>query len=1084
MVTEPSATYLILGPTTVAVGSRAVDLGSPQRRGVLARMILAPGRSLSVDALARALWGERLPPTARKAVQVQISKLRQVLPDGAIQTSAAGYSLHVDAADTDLGRFEQLVRTAQDQPDAASRSVELHRALALWRGPALADVADLPFAGGEAARLEELRQQALDARFRADLELGDHARIVAELEGLVGLHPEREPLWEHLMRALYALGRQADALRAYERARSHLNEDLGLEPGPSLQALQLAVLRHDDELLPRPPVTPAPAAGPRPAPARSKHAAPALVGREPEMEVLRAAIERSAAEQVGTLVVVEADEGFGKTALLTAIAEEVSSSATVLSTRSREDHAAPYAPWVEVLDQLGATEVRSLLDGWTDQNQTGEWRRNQLFHGVGANIAQAAAGRPVVLLLDDAHWADEGTTRLLLHVLAETSAERVTTIIAWRPREVKVGVPAVALAEHVAKRRAPRVALGALDETDIGTLLERQRGDAAPAAADLPKRIFEVTSGVPLFVEDVITSAAADDRPLDGDIAQIPETARSITVRRLTGAGEVATEVAKAASLLAEPISLDVLPDLVPELSVEVVLDGVDRLVEYGLLRETPAGPTFVHATFRSAVRDSIPAGRRLVLHANAFHRLALEPVPAAALAQHAEDGGRLVPPADAAAALDRAGREAGDRGAFVDASRFFEREVALAPEPVRAAALLHHADALWRAGDLATAKAVASSVADLRAARPDLVPDDALARAVGLHGTIGAGFGPDPSSIALASAALGALVDPTARGRCAVALAYHQAAWGAPSTVVEAALTQARQELPDPCPDDLMDEVAFTDGLANLRSPDLDDRRDHAHLLADRGRARQDLRSVGRGLRLLCMAHLSAGDLESVEEDATELETVAIRTGSWMYQSDVLRCRSAVALARNDLDGLRGCIAELDRLAADPLAGWVFVGTQRLLLSHAEGDLTTALHFVDAVRTALPPQGAWQTDRMLADLYRIRLLFEMGEPDQARGELDELAPWKELHLSCCRRYPSELALMSTAVASAGRADVAAQLLPLVEPFRGQQVVLGWGEGLIGSFEDCWRSLDVLAGAGAGAGTVEPDARPADQPLA
>ncbi|WP_426574929.1 AAA family ATPase [Aquihabitans sp. McL0605] len=800
------------------------------------------------------------------------------------------------------------------------------------------------------------------------------------------------------------------------------------------------------------------------------------------MEVLRAAIERSAAEQVGTLVVVEADEGFGKTALLTAIVEEVSSSATVLSTRSREDHAAPYVPWVEVLDQLGATEVRSLLDGWTDQNQTGEWRRNQLFHGVGANIAQAAAGRPVVLLLDDAHWADEGTTRLLLHVLAETSAERVTTIIAWRPREVKVGVPAVALAEHVAKRRGPRVALGVLDETDIGTLLERQRGDAAPAAADLPKRIFEVTSGVPLFVEDVITSAAADDRPLDGDIAQIPETARSITVRRLTGAGEVATEVAKAASLLAEPISLDVLPDLVPELSVEVVLDGVDRLVEYGLLRETPAGPTFVHATFRSAVATPSPrdAAWCSTPTPSTASRSSPCPRPPWPSTPRTEGGScpRPTPPPPSTAPVERPATAVRSSTPPASSSaRWRWRPSRCAPQPCSTTPTrLAGRRPGHRQGRGQLGRRPAGGPA-----RPGARRRAGPRRGAPRHdrGRVRARSLVDRARLRR----LGALVHPTARGRCAVALAYHQAAWGAPSTVVEAALTQARQELPDPCPDDLMDEVVFTDGLANLRSPDLDDRRDHAHLLADRGRARQDLRSVGRGLRLLCMAHLSAGDLESVEEDATELETVAIRTGSWMYQSDVLRCRSAVALARNDLDGLRGCIAELDRLAADPLAGWVFVGTQRLLLSHAEGDLTTALHFVDAVRTALPPQGAWQTDRMLADLYRIRLLFEMGEPDQARGELDELAPWKELHLSCCRRYPSELALMSTAVASVGRADVAAQLLPLVEPFRGQQVVLGWGEGLIGSFEDCWRSLDVLAGAGAGAGTVEPDARPADQPL-
>ena len=118
-------------------------------------------------------------------------------------------------------------------------------------------------------------------------------------------------------------------------------------------------------------------------------------------------------------------------------------------------------------------------------------------------------------------------------------------------------------------------------------------------------------------------------------------------------------------------------------------------------------------------------------------------------------------------------------------------------------------------------------------------------------------------------------------------------------------------------------------------------------------------------------------------------------------------------------------------------------------------------------MRTALPPHDPWQTDRMLANLYRIRLLREMDRGDEAAQELDEIAPWKELHLSSCRRYPNELAMISTAVAGAGRADVATALLPLVEPFRGQYVVLGWGEGIIGTFDDCWQQLAAVADEGA-----------------
>lgn len=1056
--TNPS--YLLLGPVAVAHDGALLDLGPPQRRAVLARLALVPGRAISADHLVEALWGERPPATARKAVQVQISRLRAQLPDGAIERAGAGYALRADPDDVDLSRFERLVAASRSTGDVREQRDLLGQALGLWRGPALADLVDLPFAAA-AIPMDELRQEALDARIRADLALGEHRTVVPELEGLVGLHPEREALWEHLVVALYGAGRQADALRAYERARRYLGDEHGLDPGPALQALHRRVLDHDPDLAPRvravgaaveadvPSVRPA---ADRPRPALPE--LPELAGRDEALAALATVAGASASDGRLGIAVIEGEEGFGKTAVLAAFAARAEGDPTVLLGRSSEGDAVPYEPWVAVLGQLGAGDAVEGLDALVHDVESGEARRRELFRSTTAALRDAAADRPVLLLLDDLHWADEATTRLLLHVLRELGDVPVTVVLAWRPRDVGIGSPAVAVAEHVAKVRCLRLPLAPLDEVDVASLLERH--DASAGDRVLVRRIVEATGGVPLFVTDVLDDL--DAARASGDNL-LPETARSITARRLTRAGGRSVEVAKAASLLADPISLEVLGDLLPELEYAETLDAVDRLIDVGLLVDAEAGPGFAHAAFRAAVRSSIPAGRRQVLHASAFQRLRLEPVPAAALAQHAEGGGRLVPPAEASGALDRAGREAAGRGAFADAAGYFGRAVVLAPEAGWAEAKVNHADALWRAGDLATAKATAADVVERRRARPDAVSDLTLARAVSLHGTIGAGFGPDAASIALTREAIDLVHEPEAAARCAGALAYHLAGWGGERALTWAAIADARERIDDRCPPVLRDELDFTVGLAMLESPDLEARRAQATELAERGRTANDPRMTGRGLRLLGMAQLSGGEVDDLERTADQVAVIAEQTGSWMYESDVYRWRSSIAFERGDLDGMRRAIADLDRLAADPLAGWVLVGTQHLLLRHREGDLDGAMAFVEGVRTALPWEGRWSTDRMLAELYRIGLLFEMGQPDAAAGALDELAPWDELHLSSCRRYPAELAMIAGSVASAQRTDVADRLAGLVAPYRGQHVVLGWGEGLLGTFEERWQAL-------------------------
>jgi YVTN family beta-propeller protein len=239
--------FRVLGPFEVVDGDRALELGGSKQRGLLAMLVLHAGRGVSIDTLIDGLWGDRAPATVTKSLQVYVSRLRKLLGEDVIVTRAPGYALAVTPEDVDLGRFERLTEEARTQPPAEA-AVTLRTALDLWHGPALADLANEPFAGVEVARLEDLRQAALEARIDADLALGRHTAVVAELEALVRSHPYRERLTGHLMVALYRAGRQADALQAYRDARSTLAGELGIEPGPQLRELEQRILSHDPSL--------------------------------------------------------------------------------------------------------------------------------------------------------------------------------------------------------------------------------------------------------------------------------------------------------------------------------------------------------------------------------------------------------------------------------------------------------------------------------------------------------------------------------------------------------------------------------------------------------------------------------------------------------------------------------------------------------------------------------------------------------------------------------------------------------------------------------------------------------------------
>ena len=316
--------FWILGPLEVLDGGRTVPLGGVKQRALLGLLLLHANETLSTDRLIDELWGENSPASAAKAVHARVSRLRKALAgeEGSgtgdlVVTRERGYELRLDPDRLDSNRFERLVAAGRSElgagrPERAASALE--RALSLWRGAPLADLAYEPFAQPEIARLEDLRVTALELLIEAKLALGRHAEVIGQLETLIAEHPYREGLRAQLMLAFYRCDRQADALQAYQNGRRALVEGLGIEPGERLRELERAILAQDPGL-----------AGPAGEMAElppELGAGTLLVGRDAELDWLREHWRR-ARGGAGRLVLVTGETGLGKTRLAAELAAEV-----------------------------------------------------------------------------------------------------------------------------------------------------------------------------------------------------------------------------------------------------------------------------------------------------------------------------------------------------------------------------------------------------------------------------------------------------------------------------------------------------------------------------------------------------------------------------------------------------------------------------------------------------------------------------------------------------------------------------------------------------------------------------------------
>ena len=344
-MSEPGVQVRLLGPVEITVGEQPVPLTRRTLRAVLAILALRAGRRVAAESLAEQLYGDALPANPRNAVQTQVSLLRRALAaagaSGCIVTEPSGYRLAVDPDRVDVHAFERLLRAARNGLDSGHPAEGLRfadEALGLWRADPLGDLDDRDFAAAVAERLRQLRLDGLETRAELLLDLGRHRDAAIELSTMVDAHPLRERANELLMIALYRSGRQADALRTFDRARSILAEELGVDPGPGLRRAHAAVLGHDPTLDPktgtrraREDVTQAePAQSPVPAPVAG------LVGRQAELTTL------SALSANTRLLTLTGPGGVGKTRLAVELVRRTGGDAWYvdLGSTSREDDVA------------------------------------------------------------------------------------------------------------------------------------------------------------------------------------------------------------------------------------------------------------------------------------------------------------------------------------------------------------------------------------------------------------------------------------------------------------------------------------------------------------------------------------------------------------------------------------------------------------------------------------------------------------------------------------------------------------------------------------------------------------------------
>ncbi|WP_346386544.1 BTAD domain-containing putative transcriptional regulator [Nocardioides sp.] len=634
----------VLGPVEVQMSGSVVDLGTPKQRALVAALALSRGRAVPVDTIVDLLWGETAPPGVTATLQAYVSGLRRVLepgrerraPASVLVTVAPGYALRVPDDAIDARLFEEAVGAehrrlqvlAGPRPSPLStadltEAVErLDATLARWRGLPYGELGDAAAAVAERARLEELRLVALEDRAVAGLALGHHRTVSAELEALIAAHPLRERLWALWALALTRSGRQADALDVLRRLREVLDEELGLEPSAELRELQTAVLRQDVGLDWVPPEAAAAPASSAPRverpdlPPVTEPVAPwPMVGRETQLAALRSALGEA---EAGTpaYVVLTGEPGIGKSRLAAELVTEARGRGhrVLVGRCSQDDGAPPLWPWSTILGSLGQS-LEPDLEALDEGGQFRSWER------ITRTIRDVAGAQVTVVVLDDLHWADTSTLRVL-RLLAETATdERLLVLATWRPHPEPTGSLAD-VAEALARRHAVRLELAGLSAQGVAEIFATVADN--PLSGEQARDLRERTDGNPFFLVEYARLAGART-DLDGLLSEDnPPTAVSeVLTRRLARLPDDTVAALRVAAVIGRQFDTPTLA-AVTGIDEDDLLDVVEPAQAAGLVREDGIDRyLFAHALVRDTLRGAMSASRRARAHAKVARTLA-----------------------------------------------------------------------------------------------------------------------------------------------------------------------------------------------------------------------------------------------------------------------------------------------------------------------------------------------------------------------------------------------------------------------------------------------------------------------------
>jgi len=1082
-VRDGTLSLRVLGPTALERDGEPLAIGGKRQRAVLVRLALAEGRLVTVERLVEDLWGEDAQPSILTTLHGYVSRLRSALQEPSrLRREGPGYVLDLGPDEMDARTFERLAglgrATLDDDPATALGHLE--RALALWRGPAYVDVLDLDWAAVAATRLEELRLGTLEARFDALLALGRHVAVLPEIEEALTAHPLRERFCAQLMLALYRAGRQADALRVFERTRRHLVDELGLDPSPDLVKLESAILGHEDWLAA--PSVPGGAptrtaeerrervGGASPValpPAAERQLHRPFVGRDAEVAALAEAWEHTL-DGDRKLVIVEGEAGAGKSRLAAQFASIAHArGAIVLWGRATSEAIVPYEPMVEalrtVLHTISGEARHRVLDGRTglslllpfvadpdarEQLADADEARAELgadryvmFETLAELLDAESAVWPLVFVLDDLHWADALSLRLLQHLLQHERPARLLVIATLRT------VPAVTtphlesfMTELQRAGALTRVSLGGLDEHEVAELLDASDSILATRAS----AIHRATHGNPFFVTELAEH---------GDTATLPASVRDVLGARLAKVPPSASRLLAVAAVAGPSASLPVL-STATGLDSDELIDAIDASLEVGLLAEdeVTGSLTFRHGLVQQVVLERLSRTRRRTIHLDVADALEGAGATQLEVAHHLIEAGALVPGERTVMSAVRAGRETLAVLAYEEGLRWAQAALDVPGQlgpACRCEALLLRSDAQRALGDRTAARAAAGEAADeaRRTGDPLLLARAAEAMALARAG-IGFDFGTEDEGLdELLREALNGLpaTEVAHRSRLLGASLSNAAADG--DLLALRGLSQEALALAEANGQQTLIATAHLAARMSNWKVDMLDQR----LAADRAAWDAALRSGSTHLQLNALLYGIVDLTESgrAEEGLEWLERFRIRAAEVrqpVYDAFVGFLDATLALMRGEYERsahladealLRG----LQSHGVNAEQAW---SGQAFVRAWDRGELAGMLDLVEQAASRPPHLPIW----------RVALgtcLAAAGRPDEAAPILAEVVT--EEH--GIRHNPDSLylamgALLVEIAREVGDRERAAILLRELEPYHGRLIVTGLGRASLG----------------------------------